>query len=118
MEETEGVILSAQLIQGNQVIDSLERTIHFFKETEVAEEDVSAIKTLEDIINDFTESIENYCKEKNVEILDKTKLSFDLTIKLILYLKIEEKKILVDVPVKKLVQDKNKGEKEDEPSEQ
>jgi len=119
MEESEGIILSAQLIRDKEVIGSVERSLHFIEEKELPpEEEVSAIKTLEDTINDFLDSIEKACKEKKVTIRDKTKLSFDLTIKLLLAFKAEDKKILVEVPVQNLTEEKTEGDKTDEHSNQ
>jgi len=118
MEEPKGTILSAQLVRDKEIIGSVERTLHFIEEKELPEEEASAIKTLEDIINDFLDSIEKTCKEKKVTIIDKTKLSFDLTIKLLLAFKAEDKKILVEVPVKNQPEEKTEGDKTDEHSDQ
>jgi hypothetical protein len=98
MEDPEAIVLSAQLIRDRQIIGCAERALHFFGESEP--EEATPANTLEETINNFISSIEQACKEKNVEIVDGTKVAFDLTIKLLAF-KAEEK-ILIDVAVRNL----------------
>ena len=98
MEDPKAIVLSAQLIQDSQIIGSAERTLQFFEKTEPGE--ATPAKTLEETINDYIGSIEQVCKEKNVAIVDGTKVAFDLAIKLLSFE--AEEKILIDVAVRDL----------------
>jgi hypothetical protein len=99
LSESNTVILKAKIIhrERKEVLDTVEKTIGFI---ELESEDYEA-RNLEEIVNDFVQSIQKVCDDKKVQIFDEEMLRDDLTIALALSsrLKDEEGKLSIDVLV-------------------
>ncbi|MEM2293042.1 MAG: hypothetical protein QXX41_07170 [Nitrososphaerota archaeon] len=93
------MILTVRIVhvKTNEVLNVVEKTVEFI---EGFENEGCEAKSLEDIINDFVQSVQEACYEREVEIIDREKLFDDLAIALALSSRLKEEKISIDVLVK------------------
>jgi hypothetical protein len=101
MSEEKTAVLTAKIIhtKKKQEIGSVERTLSFAKESN---EEQAETKTLDEIIGEFIQQIQETCNEKKVIIQDLDRVYDQIAIGFALSAKISDEKsskMAIDVPV-------------------
>jgi hypothetical protein len=109
MSEDKTAILTARIIHSEkkEVLDTVERTLAFLKDSD--EEQIET-RTLDDVISEFIQRIQEVCNEKKVKVLDIEKVYDELAIGFALSSKLASEKapkMTIDIPV---TDEKEEGE--------